>query len=111
MNRHGSEVPFFDRVCFVTREGASEIRRGGVVGVGESRTTAKYHAVSTCDDWPERADYRMNLAGTGIDIAVNIRKTGARVYWDSGSAWVRCQVEVLDDDEPSTFAKGWLRVR
>ncbi len=63
-------------------------------------------ALDVCDDWAP-ADYRIRGV-LGTHVAVNVYVTGRTIQTKSGSDMIRIAVEFVGDDEPSSFAKGWL---
>jgi hypothetical protein len=62
-------------------------------------------------EW-EAADFRFPcwaLRNNGITgVACKVVITGRTFQHFEGRIWVRCEVEFVNDGEPSTFAKGWV---
>lgn len=44
-------------------------------------------------------------------VACNVTVTGRTFKAREGQLWIRCKVEFVGDEEPSTFASGWVLVR
>ena len=60
-------------------------------------------------DW-ERADWRMPLWATGVDIAVNVNITGRKPQRWCDSLWMRARITFVGDCEPDTATGGWVRL-
>lgn len=64
-----------------------------------------------CDDW-NGAEFRIESGPLAVMLAVGVKVTGRKVRWDHAckEPVVRVKVEFPDEDEPSTFASGWMIV-
>ncbi len=89
-------------------------RLGPIVAIGERLNVDTLSAARglLCGDIFSSYRYPIFGAGPVKCVAIEVRITG-RVAQDrtDGSRWIRAQVEFVGDGEPSTFAKGWVRVR
>ena len=79
-----------------------EVKVGSMVRLDERSWT---ESLLPCE-W-EAAEFR--FPGKQ-NMACNVTVTGRTFQRRDGGMWVRCQVEFVNDGEPSTFAKGWLAV-
>lgn len=55
--------------------------------------------------------YPLSNGGPIKSVAINIEITGRTWQRYNGAFWVRAKIEFVGDCEPSTFGKGWIKIR
>ena len=73
-------------------------------------TPTRVELLLACDDW-DGAEYRFPSRHSPCGIACNVEITGRtfQFRWSEGT-YVKVRVEWVDEDQPSRFSEGWMKV-